>query len=185
MKTPALALEQDGTLPPHYDRGTIALHWITALLVITLFALAEIWGFLPHGTPLRRGMQSVHISLGILLAVVFAIRLVWRSSAAKRIPHATTGLQHIAATAMHFTLYGLLAAQIVLGFLFRWAEGPASFFGLVSIPSPLTISHSANGWIGFLHYYNAWLIICLAGGHAVAALLHHYVLRDQTLRRMT
>ena len=153
--------------------------------MVTLFALAELWGFLPHGTLLRRGMQSVHISLGMLLAVVFILRLVWRSAFAKRIPSATTGLQHTAATAMHLALYGLLIAQLVLGFLYRWAEGPVSFFGLFSLPPPLAISHEANGWIGFLHYYNAWLIIGLAATHAVAALVHHYVFRDDTLRRMT
>jgi len=185
VKTSPLTPQPDGAAHPRYDRGTVALHWITALLVVTLFALAEIWGFLPHGTPLRRGMQSVHISLGMLLAAVFIFRLFWRSSVAKRIPPAVTGLQHIAATAMHLTLYALLAAQVVLGFLFRWAEGPASFFGFFSIPSPITMSEGAHHWVAFLHYYNAWLIICLAGGHAVIALLHHYALRDNTLRRMS
>jgi cytochrome b561 len=167
-----------------HDTVTMALHWATALLVVTLFALAEIWGFLPHGTPLRRGMQAVHISLGMLLAAVFLFRLVWRSVLARRLPPAVTGLQHVAATAMHTALYVLLAAQVVLGFLYCWAERPASFFGLFAIPSPLVISHAANGWIGMLHEDNAWVIICLAGAHAVVALLHHHVLRDGVLRRM-
>ena len=57
-----------------YDRVTIALHWTTALLVVVLFALAEIWGFLPRGTPLRRNFQALHISLGILLTAVFVFR---------------------------------------------------------------------------------------------------------------
>ena len=72
-------------LPVGYDGLAIALHWITALLVVTLFALAEIWGFLPRGTPLRHGMQSLHISLGVMLAAVFLLRLVWRNTGARRV----------------------------------------------------------------------------------------------------
>ncbi|MCB8876996.1 cytochrome b [Acidisoma silvae] len=176
--------KQDPTaVPPSYDHAVIVLHWLTAILVVTLFALAEIWSFLPDGH-LSDGMQSVHISLGILLAAVLGLRILWRTIFAKPIPPATTGLQHMAAKAMHLALYALLVCQVVLGFLYCWGGGPAVFFGLFSIPSPIKIGAVANNWIGFLHYYNAWLIIGLAGGHAVMALLHHYVRRDHVLYRM-
>jgi cytochrome b561 len=74
--------------------------------------------------------------------------------------------------------------QIVLGFLFRWAEAPVGFFGLFAIPSPLVIGKTAHHEIGYLHDKVAWVIIILAGGHAAVALAHHYILRDQVLRRM-
>jgi cytochrome b561 len=168
-----------------YDRVTIALHWTTALLVVVLFALAEIWGFLPRGTPLRRNFQALHISLGILLAAVFVFRGIWRLTQGRRLPPATTGLQNLAATAANWGLYGLLAAQIVLGFLFRWAQGePFLFFGLFSIPSPMTADRPTAHQFGELHENVAWIIIVLAGLHAVAALVHHYVLRDGLLQRM-
>ncbi|MEI9986240.1 MAG: cytochrome b [Aliidongia sp.] len=170
---------------PRYDRVTIALHWLTAVLVIVLFALAEIWGYLPRGTPLRRGFQALHISLGILLALVFVARLAWRLTQGRSLPAATTGLQNLAATAANWALYLLLAAQIGLGFLFRWAQGePFLFFGLFSIPSPMTADRPTAHSFGELHNTIAWVIIVLAGCHAAAALLHHYVLRDGLLRRM-
>lgn len=50
-----------------YDRVSITLHWLTAGLVILLFVLALGWDLFEHGSPLRKGMQSLHISLGILL----------------------------------------------------------------------------------------------------------------------
>jgi cytochrome b561 len=171
-------------LPTGYDGLAMALHWITALLVVTLFALAEIWGFLPRGTPLRHGMQSLHISLGLTLAVVFLVRLVWRNTGARRVAPLVGGVQHVAAMVMHYGLYGLLAVQIVLGFLFRWAEGPVGFFGLFAIPAPLTIGKTAHHEIAYLHDKVAWIIIILAGGHAVIALAHHYILRDRVLQRM-
>ena len=171
-------------LPVGYDGLAIALHWITALLVVTLFALAEIWGFLPRGTPLRHGMQSLHISLGVMLAAVFLLRLVWRNTGARRVVPLVSGVQHVAALVMHYGLYGLLAVQVALGFLFRWAEGPVGFFGLFGIPSPLTIGKTAHHEIGYLHDKVAWIIIILAGGHAAIALAHRYILRDQVLQRM-
>ena len=172
------------TTPLGYDGLAMALHWLTALLVVGLFALAEIWGFVPRGTPLRHAMQSLHISLGLTLAAVFLVRLVWRNTGARRMAPLIGGAQRLAAQAMHYGLYGLLAVQIVLGFLFRWAEGPAGFFGLFAIPSPLVISKAMHHEIGFLHDKVAWVIIILAGGHATIALAHRYIFRDQVLQRM-
>jgi cytochrome b561 len=174
---------ETSAVPPRHDHGVIALHWVTAALVVSLFALAETWSFLPNGH-LSDAMQSLHVSLGMLLAAVLVLRIIWRSSFAKSVPPAARGLQHIAATAMHLALYVLLLCQMILGFLDAWSGGAASFFGLFAIPSPFKIGSAAGNLIDTLHYDNAWLIICLAGAHAAVALLHHYVLRDGVLYRM-
>ncbi len=78
-----------------YDRGTIILHWLTAVLVVSLFASAETWWFLPRGTALREELQTLHISLGISLAATIIMRIVWRLAQGRRLPPATTGLQAI------------------------------------------------------------------------------------------
>src|SRR4051812_9712411 len=85
MRNP-MAIDQ-AAAPPHaasdktrYDRVTICLHWLTALLVVALFAAAYVWNSLPPGTPLRKSLQAIHISLGLLFTVVFVVRLFWRSS---------------------------------------------------------------------------------------------------------
>jgi cytochrome b561 len=180
----AQPLPEAVSVPAGYDGLAMALHWITAVLVVSLFALAEIWGFLPRGTPLRHAMQSLHVSLGLTLAAVFVVRLVWRNTGARRVAPLVSGVQHVAALAMHYCLYVLLAVQIVLGFLFRWAEAPVGFFGLFAIPAPFMIGKTAHHEIGYLHDKVAWVIIILAAGHAAVALAHHYFLRDPTLQRM-
>ncbi len=87
---------------------------------------------------------------------------------------------------MHFGFYILLPAQVTLGFLLRWAQKqPLPYFGLFVIPDPFSIPFEARTVIGTLHEWNAWVLIILSGGHALAALLHHYVLRDGLLLRMT
>ncbi|MFF7397388.1 cytochrome b [Achromobacter sp. NPDC008082] len=171
--------------PAHYDRMTITLHWLTAVLVVGLFALAEIWSFLPRGTPTRKLLQSLHISFGLAFAAVFVVRVVWRLSRGRRLPRAASGLLGVASTGVHGLLYLLMATQIVLGFLFRWAQGePFAFFGLFNVPTLIAIDHEQRRFIGGLHDTVAWIIIVLALLHALAALFHHYFLRDGVLRRM-
>lgn len=169
----------------HYDRATIAFHWLTAVLVVGLFALAETWEFLPRGTPTRKLLQSVHISFGLLFAAVFVLRVIWRLSAGRKLPPAVTGWLRVTSTGMHGLLYLLMAAQIILGFLFRWAQGePFAFLGLFDVPTLIAIDHEQRRFIGGLHNTVGWSIIVLAFLHALAGLIHHYVLRDGVLRRM-
>ncbi|MFJ2682956.1 cytochrome b [Pseudomonas sp. NPDC087342] len=171
--------------PTRYDRLTMSLHWLTAALVIFMFASAQIWEQLAKGTPLRKGLQSVHISCGILLAVIVIGRLLWRMSRGRRLPPANQGVMNIAAKTAHLALYLLLLSQIVLGFLFRWAQAePFNFFGLFDVPTLMTFDKSMKSVFGGLHENVAWAIILLAGLHAVMALVHHYGMRDGTLRRM-
>ncbi|WP_374200731.1 cytochrome b [Inquilinus sp. Marseille-Q2685] len=125
------------------------------------------------------------MSCGLLLTAVLIARLLWRGSRGRRLPPANTGLQHLAAKAAHHALYLLLAAQVVLGFLFRWAQGePFRFFGLFDVPAAFAPNPDLAHRIGGLHDTVAWAIIVLAGLHAAAALIHHYALRDDVLRRM-
>jgi cytochrome b561 len=171
--------------PTRYDRMTMSLHWLTAALVIFLFSSALIWDELAKGTPLRKGLQSVHISCGILLAVIVIARLLWRLTRGRTLPAVNQGVMNIAAKTAHLALYLLLLGQIVLGFLFRWAQAePFNFFGLFDVPSLMTFDKSMKSVFGGLHENVAWAIIILAGLHAVMALVHHYGLRDGTLRRM-
>ena len=173
------------TTVARYDRLTRIFHWLTAAVVIFMFASAHIWENLEKGTSLRKGLQSVHISLGIALAVLIAARIIWRLCGGNH-PKADShpALNRLAKMA-HGCLYLLLLAQIVLGFIFRWAQGePFSFFGLFSVPAPFAIDHAWRGTLGGLHNNVAWAIILLAGLHAGAALWHHYVMGDNTLRRM-
>jgi cytochrome b561 len=86
---------------------------------------------------------------------------------------------------VHYALYALLVAVVGLGFCFRWSKhDPLSFFGLFAIPAPYVFSQNQSLLIGDLHYWVATIIVILAGGHAFAALFHHFVLRDRVLRRM-
>ena len=166
-----------------YDRVSIVLHWLTAVLVLSQFALAELWDYAPR--PGKHLMIVTHMSLGITLAVVILVRIAWRVAPGQKVKAATAGLVEVASKGVHYLLYALLVSEAVLGFTLRWSGNEAmSFFGL-QIPPPFApFSKPAHQLVGEIHEYVGWAIIILAACHAGAALFHHFVLRDNVLWRM-
>ena len=154
------------------------------LLVLALYGLSQAWGWVPRG-PARHGMILWHISLGLLLTAVVILRILWRVGPGRRVLPARTGWVERAGQGMHYLLYALLAAQIVLGFLYRWSDNVSlSFFGLFGIPPLVTLTKQQHHLVAQLHNWTAYLILGFAGLHAAAALLHHFVLHDDVLLRM-
>jgi cytochrome b561 len=168
-----------------YDPPAMALHWLIALLVLALWTLAQAWGFLQRGTPMRLELQALHVSLGLVLIVALALRIGWRLGPSRRLPPADSGVLELAARGMHYLLYALLLAQAVLGLCWRWSgDYPLGFFGLFTIPSPFPFTAQQGRIIGGLHQWIGNAIVALAALHALAALFHHFWLRDHVLRRM-
>jgi cytochrome b561 len=166
-----------------HDGLAIALHWLTVLLVLTQFGLAELWSYVPPAA--RHTMIVAHMSFGILLTLVLILRIGWRLVPGHQIRAATAGWAELASKAVHYLLYGLLAAEAALGFVLRWSGNQAmSFFGLLIPPPIAPFSKPAQQLVGDVHNWIAWTIVILAAGHATAALFHHYILNDDVLRRM-
>jgi cytochrome b561 len=166
-----------------YDNFAITLHWLTVLLVLSQFALAETWSWFAR--PTRDLMIVTHMSFGIILSAVIVIRIVWRLIPGHQMPAAVSGWTELASKAVHYLLYVMLAAEAVLGFVLRWSgKESMSFFGLQIAPPFAPFSKPAHHLVGEIHNLNGWAIIILATGHAAAALYHHYVLRDRVLSRM-
>jgi cytochrome b561 len=176
-----IAAGDDGT---NYDGVAIFLHWATALLVIVQFAMANLWD--SFDKPTRQGLESIHVSLGVLLSAVVLARIVWRLIPGHQRPAVVSGWVQLASKAVHYLLYLLLVAQAALGFGWRWAQGhPVEFFGLFGIPGPYGEQGRPTRHIFHdLHVNVAWAIVIIAGLHALAALYHHYFLRDRVLKRM-
>jgi len=174
-----------GRTAVRHDPVTIALHWITAFLVLAQFASAHVWDLLEKGTPLRIDLIMMHLAFGILLAVTMVLRIGWRLLKRDRLPSAVHGLQKLASSAVHMVLYALLAGQVAVGLMFSWSTGkPLPFFDLFAIPVPVFIDPSFRPLLAALHNDIGWGIIAVAGLHAVAALMHHYAFGDEVLNRM-
>lgn len=165
-----------------YDNTTILFHWTTAILVAVQWLGAQIIDWFPRG-PLRVDARSVHITVGVTLALVLIARLVWRLTQGRRLPPADRGVLHVVAKAMHWSMYALMLAMVSVGIFLTWTRGD-SLFNLFSIPAYDPSSRGLADQVQEAHATIGWIIVGLVGLHAAAALVHRYVWHDGLLARM-
>lgn len=170
----------------NYTSSQKFLHWAMFGLVILLYGLSFGEDLFPRGDPSAALAWRLHISFGLLLAALVAWRVLLRAAkGAPQLPRDMAGWERISAKAAHGLLYTLLVAIPCLGILLTWYRGDAlSFFGLFTIPSPVTPDRVLARDIRELHSFCANGILVVAGLHAAAALWHHFVRRDAVLARM-
>jgi cytochrome b561 len=178
----ATAVSQAHTPEVSYDRRTIYLHWVTAILVGLLWGIAQVIDYFPKGAP-KIAVRSVHIVLGVVLGVVLLMRIVWRMRSGRRLPQANRGVLGQLAKTVHWVLYVGMAAVVLLGAANAWARGD-SIFSLFRIPKLYASMPQLKPAIENLHATFANALVMLAVAHAMAALAHHFVQRDGVLRRM-
>lgn len=169
-----------------YGAVAISLHWLVAITVVGMFALG-LWMTelnLYHSWYYKA--PALHKSIGLLLFAVMVARLVWRLFNQHPEPLPThSRLERVVASLAHTLLYLLLFAVMIAGYLISTADGrPIEIFGVISIPATITSIPEQEDVAGEVHLILAITLIALALLHAAAALKHHFVDRDNTLRRM-
>jgi cytochrome b561 len=168
-----------------YGSLSIAMHWLMLLLLVGVYACINLRELFARGSDLREDLKTWHFMLGLTVFALVFLRLAFRwLGAAPRIQPAPPRWQQRLAGLMHLALYAFMIVMPLLGWLTLSAAGkPIPFFGLtlpalVGADKALADSfEEIHETIGSIGYY-------MVGLHAVAALFHHYVARDNTLRRM-
>ncbi len=163
-----------------------ALHWLTVALVVLAWALGTFDDALPKGAARATGL-FVHISAGVAILAVLVVRLLWRLADPPPPPEPTVLGVWLdwAGRLAHYALYALLIAAPIAGIVLQFARGDGlPLFGLSEIPSPWIADRAFARSVKEVHEVLANGLVILAGFHAVAALVHHWILRDRTLVRM-
>lgn len=177
MKTPEHRLA--------YDRGSIALHWLMAVLFVLVYAFIECRVLFEKGSMPRETLKSLHFMFGLLVFALVWLRLLLRlKHPAPPIVPAPPAWQRLAARSVQGLLYAFMIGMPLAGWLVLSAAGkPIPFFGLElpalvgpdkALAKRVVEVHETVGTFGY------WLI----GLHAFAALAHHYLWKDDTLARM-
>ena len=167
---------------PHYSRASIALHWLMLVLLAAVFACIELREYYPRGSDIREALKTWHFMLGLSMFALVWIRLIarWRTPWLA----AGVGWTRWPAAAVHLLLYGGMIVLPLLGWLILSAEGASiPFFGL-SLPPLIAPDKALAGQLEDLHKTIGEAGYWLIGLHALAAVLHHHLLKDGTLRRM-
>jgi cytochrome b561 len=169
-----------------YTKTAMLLHWLTALLIIAAFFLGLVMVDIHGITPTKLKYYSWHKWLGVTVLAVACLRVLWRK--ANKPPAALASIpawQHKVADAMHYLLYFLIFAVPLSGYLYTTAAGvPVVYLGLFQIPALFEPNTELKPILKTVHYVLTMTMAASVVAHALAALKHHFIDRDATLKRM-
>lgn len=169
----------------HYGSLSIFMHWLMLLLLVAIYACIELRELYPKGSDLREALKQWHFMLGLTVLALVWLRLALRMiGTSPEIRPAAGKWQHRLAVVVHLALYIFMIAMPLLGWLLLSAEGtPVPFFGL-ELPALIGTDAAVADSVGALHEAIGTAGYYLVGLHAIAALFHNYVLRDNALHLM-
>lgn len=170
----------------HYHPFAKSLHWLMSILIIGLLALGLYMHELPL-SPQKLELYSWHKWFGVTVFMLVWLRLAWRIvHPAPPPPAALSPVLKNTARAAHGVLYGLMVLIPLSGWLMSSAKGfQTVWFGVLPIPDLLSRDKELGDLLQEVHEgLNVALMLTLSG-HVAAALWHHFVLNDDTLKRMT
>jgi cytochrome b561 len=169
-----------------FDQTSIALHWLTVLLVIVQFASAWLHEAVDHETSFAMMLLAMHRTMGLMTWIVVVARLVWRRNFAHLppFPQSMPKLQQTIAKANEYGLYALLLVQLITGLGNVLFHGRSFELFIWEVPALLEANPVIRGVFVEAHEFGAKALAILIGLHAGAALFHRLVLRDGVMQRM-
>lgn len=160
-------------------------HWGMFFLFVSLYVLAEMMEDAPKG-PERRALYDLHKSIGISVLFVVFLRLSWRLG--NPVPESTGAVSkwiEKAASASHFLLYAVMFLMPVSGYVMSVSGGhDVGWLGLFKLPSLLGKNEGLHELTEEFHGVMAAVILVLVATHLLAALWHHFIVKDNVFRRM-
>jgi cytochrome b561 len=174
--------------PQRYGFVAIALHWTMAGLLLVLVVMGIYMVQLPDvGYDMYKiTLILAHKALGVLALFAVVLRVAWRiANPAPQLDPSVPQGQQVAARFVHLCFYALMFALPLTGWLMSSAGGfPASFFGLFELPDYIPLNEFLFRRFIEIHKWLGWGMAVLIVVHAGAALEHHFVRRDETLRKI-
>ena len=166
---------------------SVTLHWLTVLAIIGLGIVGTQMDDLATGM-FKVKVYALHKSVGLTVLGLTVLRLAWRLYAGAPAMVPMPRWQRLAAHGSHFTLYALLLAMPLSGWLLHSASSSAGYalrwFGMFKVPALVAYDPAIKAMAHDVHEALFKLILLVAAVHIAAAFKHHFADRDQTLRRM-
>ena len=171
--------------PMKYGATAKWLHWLVAVPMILMLILAP--GM--EDQPIEQRQQTImgHAGLGTLVLLLMLIRWPWRMTHTPPGPTPEMSPRQIQlATWMHRALYLLVPLQVIFGVLQAMyiTEYEVLAIGIINYSSWAADDPSLARIFHICHGINSKLLMLLVLIHAAAALYHHFIQKDNVLRRM-
>jgi len=170
-----------------YGIIAIALHWLMAITIFSLFGLGLYMVELTYYDAWYKGSLDLHKNIGMVLLVALMLRVVWRmvNTTPTNADKTASDIEVKAAHYAHLALYVLMTVLMISGYFISTADGRAiDVFGLISVPALPASFANQEDIAGSIHEILAWTLILLSVGHILAALKHHFLNKNNTLLRM-
>lgn len=170
---------------PRYGGVAIGLHWLIGLMILISFGVGLTMVDMSL-SPLKLRLYSWHKWAGVTIFMLVLIRCVWRiTHAVPPLPADMPRWQRIAAEASHLALYALMIVIPLSGWLMSSAKGfQTVYFGVLPIPDLLQKNKELGETLALVHQALNFTMIGIVILHAAAALKHHFIDKDDILRRM-
>lgn len=164
-----------------YGRVSRILHWGMALLIG--WQLLKIFDRISDGEHwIGQTLVPWHVSIGTLLLLLVALRIIWAAKQRHNRPDQDPATAFL-AKAGHTMLYAGMVLMPITGVLTMLGGGYGwTAFGIQLIAKGDKIPWMAS--LGSLHSPIAWALLVLIAGHSGIALMHHFIMKDDVLRRM-
>ena len=170
---------------PAYTISARLLHWLTAILVLSMIPFGILMVRVPEGAT-QDLLFNLHRSIGAILLPIVIVRLIYRfMNPPLPLPDDVPILQRGVAHAVHWLLYMLLIVQPIVGWTATSAYGaPISVFWLFELPSIWPKNEALAEGLFKLHQMIGFAMAGLICAHIGGALFHHFIHRDRVLMRM-
>ena len=172
----------------HYTPTAKILHWLVAGMVVLQFVLAQLAERAEDaGTALRQlALLANHKSVGITILAVVIVRFVWRQmNPPPPLPSTMPKWQVTASHISHWTLYGLLFAMPVTGWLMAETSNYGmSWFNRIPLPDIVAPNPELKEVFEQIHETLASVLFVVASVHILAAIKHAVFDKDDVLQRM-
>ncbi len=167
-----------------YSWLTIALHWIVAAGMITLFVIGV---SADEAATEEREVEllMLHVSIAMSLYVIFWARIIWRLANVRPALAPQAPLLQWLAYWVPLVLLAALAVQLVSGPITVLSTGnPIQVFGVTVVPAIMDRSETVHEIAETFHVAGATVILVAFGLHVLGVLKHLLINRDGTFRKM-
>ncbi len=171
---------------PVYRPAARALHWLSALLVLSTIPAGVIMLQAGLSRPLQDALFMFHKNIGVVILLLVLARLAYRlANPPPQLPAAVPNLQARVAGAVHLLLYALLIVMAVSGYVRVVAGGfPLEVWDALGVPRLVAKSEPLAAQAKAIHANARYALFLLIALHVGAAAYHGLVLKDGVVRRM-
>ncbi|HEY2707826.1 MAG TPA: cytochrome b [Caulobacteraceae bacterium] len=173
-------------MQPRYSPLNQALHWITAACMLAILPLAWVMTNAKEGTPFSSALFNWHKSLGVIVLIVTAIRIVWRfRDPPPPYPPGVAAADRTVAHIAYWLFFAVLLWMPITGFLTSGFGGHATkLFNILPLPQLLPVDKDRSEFFANLHGLGQWAVYALILAHLGAVAIHLIWGKDGLLGRM-